>query len=254
MTNNCQKATKFLPVLNFLALKKRKSYNYCCTQSYSTSTISVSNSLDKNYHQHEELISNPKEIKPKKILTDLFVKSNMTLREFAEALQVSDEDLMKSLKSLGIPNDQNYSLKLYEMEVLAIEYNHIVVTKQTPYEELPLRPPIMTIMGHVDHGKTTLLDALRNSNIAEGEYGGITQKIGAFMVKTKEGKSITFIDTPGHEAFTNMRKRGSISTDIVILVVSAIDGCQPQVIMGNKSNLYFRHLKPLNTQEMLECQ
>ena len=111
------------------------------------------------------------------------------------------------------------------MEVLALEYDCIVKKPRAPGDELPKRPPVMTIMGHVDHGKTTLLDYIRRSNIADGEFGGITQKIGAFMVTTKKGHQISFIDTPGHEAFTNMRKMGSSCTDIVILVVSCVEGC-----------------------------
>jgi translation initiation factor IF-2 len=94
----------------------------------------------------------------------------------------------------------------------------------------------VTIMGHVDHGKTTLLDSLRNSNIADGEFGAITQKIGAFHVTTQDGKRITFIDTPGHEAFVNMRVRGGSCTDLIILVVSAVEGIQPQV---SKHDLHY---------------
>jgi len=179
---------------------------------------------------HERvLISNPSVIKPKRVMEEVAIKPTMSISEFKQALPINPEELEESLRSLGVPNDPNHMIGLNEMELLAYEYNIKPVVKQMAKEDVPLRPPIITIMGHVDHGKTTLLDAFRDSNIAEGEYGGITQKIGAFMIKTKEGKGITFIDTPGHEAFVNMRRRGSLCTDMVILVVSATDGCQPQV-------------------------
>ena len=185
--------------------------------------------LEEDGSVKRPLISNPEQVKDRKILYDLYVEPEMKLGEFKKLLQVPEEQLEHSLRTYGVPDNPNFMIKMEDMEILALEFDAILHTKNTPRDELPLRPPVMTIMGHVDHGKTTLLDALRDSDIAGGEYGGITQKIGAFVVQTKEGKSITFIDTPGHEAFVNMRKRGSLSTDIVILVVSATDGCQPQV-------------------------
>ncbi len=216
---------KLADPLKFLA---KNLHNSNQLAFFATSMSSSYSGYNVDQSGEKIMINNPSEIKSKKILTDLFVKPRMTLAEFRKIIPISDQDFESSLQTLGVSNDPDYIMKQDEMEILALEHDFLVITKRASREELPLRPPIMTIMGHVDHGKTTLLDSLRNSNIAEGEYGGITQKIGAFMVKTKEGKTITFIDTPGHEAFSNMRKRGSLSTDIVILVVSALDGCQPQ--------------------------
>ncbi len=174
----------------------------------------------------------------------ILVKDGMTVGELSEALSVSSTELIKKLfMELKIMANINQSLTLEQIELIAMDYGkeiqeEVEINKEDldlyfevedSEKDLKERAPIVTIMGHVDHGKTTLLDTIRNSRVTAGEAGGITQHIGAYQVRAKD-KKITFLDTPGHAAFTTMRARGAKITDVTILVVAADDGVMPQTI------------------------
>ncbi len=187
-----------------------------------------------------------------KVVRDVILPEQITVQELANRMAARAPEVIKALMKMGVMATITQSLDADTAELVVQEFGHrarrvsesdVEIGLEGAVDEdtdLILRPPVVTIMGHVDHGKTSLLDALRATDVAAGEAGGITQHIGAYMVTLADGMQITFIDTPGHEAFTAMRSRGASVTDIVVLVVAADDGVMPQTIEA------IRHAKAAN--------
>ncbi len=183
----------------------------------------------------------PREPQVKQV-RDVQVPEAITVQELANRMAEKGADLVKALFKMGMPVTMTQTIDQDTAELLVTEFGHNIVrvsdsdidlaldTSEDAAESLKPRAPVVTIMGHVDHGKTSLLDALRGTDVVRGEAGGITQHIGAYQVTLKDKSKITFLDTPGHEAFTQMRARGADITDIVVLVVAADDGLMPQTI------------------------
>jgi len=194
--------------------------------------------------ENKELNKNEKQEDLKPVKRDINIPEVITIRELANRMAEQSSSLIKHLLSMGVTATINHSINSDIAEYLVQEFGHnpikeekveekIKKIKELKSQNLKSRPPIVTVMGHVDHGKTSVLDVLRKTNVVSGEFGGITQHLGAYQINYNSNK-ITFIDTPGHAAFTEMRARGSKLTDIVILVVAADDGVKPQTIESIK--------------------
>jgi len=192
---------------------------------------------DKKVKEEKKAPERPSTLPPKQKKIKIF--ETIQVSELAKLMGVKVSELIKKSLQMGMPVTANQSIDADTAAILADEFGYEVekapveeeiLLQYTPPspEELKPRPPVITVMGHVDHGKTTLLDAIRKTDVASKEAGGITQHIGAYTVKLEDGRQLTFIDTPGHEAFTTMRARGAQVTDIVILVVAADDGVMEQ--------------------------
>ena len=181
----------------------------------------------------------------KKVIRDVKIPEQISIQELSNRMAEKSGEIIKFLFNMKVVATINHNIDKDTAEYIVKEFGHNPILEEQltlsknkiekKFEgEVKSRPPVVTIMGHVDHGKTSLLDSLRDSNVVSGEHGGITQHIGAYQVKTEKNKIITFIDTPGHAAFTEMRARGSKITDIVVLVVAADDGIKPQTVEAIK--------------------
>ncbi len=189
--------------------------------------------------QQQRLASEP----PKRVIRDVVIPESITVGELANRMAERASDVVKSLMKMGVMANTTQVIDADTAELVVSEFGHrlrrvseadveigLIATDEPGDEVMVPRAPVVTVMGHVDHGKTSLLDALRKTDVAGREAGGITQHIGAYQVQVETGQKITFIDTPGHEAFTEMRARGATVTDIVVLVVAADDSVMPQTI------------------------
>ncbi len=181
----------------------------------------------------------------KKVIREVKIPEQITIQELSNRMAEKSSEIIKFLFNMKVVATINHNIDKDTAEYIVKEFGHTPIVEEKPqletnkikenFEgEVKSRPPVVTIMGHVDHGKTSLLDALRDTDVVSGEYGGITQHIGAYQVKTQDNKIITFIDTPGHAAFTEMRARGTKITDVVVLVVAADDGIKPQTVEAIK--------------------
>ena len=204
----------------------------------------VKNNKRGGKNRREKEARREKKVIPAKVITEIEVGETIPVGELASRMGKTSAEVVKKLMMLGIMATQNQSVDYETAALVGMDFGievkqEVIVTKEdmlaelTTHEdtedELVPRPPVVVVMGHVDHGKTSLLDAIRHTNVIEGEAGGITQHIGAYSVKLND-RVITFLDTPGHEAFTTMRARGAQVTDVAILVVAADDGIMPQTI------------------------